>query len=63
MTQISTEATDGAVNASRRCKMAAALLEKWTLEDDGYDDRVWPVLEQELKDSALRCHDTDELGA
>jgi hypothetical protein len=64
MTQISSTEPDQIVsNAERRHRMAALLLEKWMLEEDGYDERVWPILEQELKDSALRCRDAHELGA
>jgi len=63
MIQSSTEAAEIASNTDRRRKTAAALLEKWMLEDDGYDDRVWPILEEELRDSALRCRETDEPSA
>jgi hypothetical protein len=60
MSQTSTEATQSSSNAGRRHAMAALLLEKWMLEESGYDDRVWPVIEEELRDSGLRCGDTDE---
>jgi hypothetical protein len=63
MIQASTDVAEAKSNADRRHKTAAALLEKWMLEDDSYDDCVWSVLEQELRDSALRCRETDELGA
>jgi hypothetical protein len=43
--------------------MAALLLEKWMLEDTGYDDRVWPTLEDELNHGGLKCRDADEPGA
>ena len=29
---------------------AAALLRDWMADDSGYDEEVWPVLEQALKD-------------
>jgi hypothetical protein len=63
MVHVSAELEKTVSNTERRHKMAAALLEKWMLEENGYDERVWPILEQELKDSALRCPDTHELGA
>jgi hypothetical protein len=46
-------------NRVRRYKKAAALLRKWMAEEDGYDETTWPALEQELKDSAMRCRETD----
>jgi hypothetical protein len=58
VTQASPETTDIASILGRKKKIAASLLEKWMLEDDGYDDRVWPVLEQALKDGAMCCRDT-----
>jgi hypothetical protein len=63
MTQSSTGAAETTSNVDRRHRTAAALLEKWMLEDDGYDERVWPILEDELRDGALRCRETDEPGA
>ena len=63
MTQDSMKTTAAASNVERRRITAAALLEKWVLDEDGYDDRVWPALEQELKDGSLRCRDANEPGA
>ncbi|MEM7357458.1 MAG: hypothetical protein AAF657_41980 [Acidobacteriota bacterium] len=32
---------------------AAELLRQWSAEDDGYDDEIYPLLEEELKDHSL----------
>lgn len=50
-------------NKLRRYRQAAALLRKWIGEQDGYDERTWPALERELKESALRCRENDEPAA
>ena len=33
---------------------AAALLRKWMADDSGYDEEVWPSLEQALKEDPIR---------
>ena len=33
---------------------AAALLRKWMADDSGYDEDVWPALEQALKEDPIR---------
>ena len=43
-----------------RYRKAAELLRKWSLEDPEYDERVGSLLEEELKDSGLRCGEPDE---
>jgi hypothetical protein len=43
-----------------RYKRAASLLEKWMADESGYDETIWPALEQELKDSAVRLGGGDE---
>jgi len=63
MAQATTEIVDFRSDSDRGYAAAAALLEKWLIEQDGYDDRVWPVLEQELNDVALKCRDANEVGA
>jgi len=63
MAQTTTETVIYPSNADRGYAAAASLLEKWLVEEDGYDDRVWPAIERELEDGALRCRDADELGA
>jgi hypothetical protein len=62
MAQTTTEIASRRSDADRGYAAAASLLEKWLVEEDGYDDRVWPVLEEELKDVALKCRDTNEIG-
>jgi hypothetical protein len=60
MPEAPTEITYSPLNTGRRYVMAALLLEKWMLEESGYDDRVWPIVEKELQDAVLRCRDVDE---
>ena len=43
-----------------RYRKAAARLRQWSSEDHGYDERIGQLLEEELKDSSLRCEDYDE---
>jgi len=40
-----------------RYRAAAALLREWRAEDDGYDDEIWPLLAEELKDARMRCRE------
>lgn len=63
MPRTRTEIPPEVANRVRRYKKAAALLRKWMAEEDDYDERVGTVLEQELKDSAMRCGEPDEAGA
>ncbi len=42
------EASDVAYD--KRTHPAVELLRRWTKEDDGYDDEVWPLLEKELEE-------------
>ena len=63
MTRAPTEIKQSTSNATRRYKKAARLLEKWMSEEDAYDEKTWPALEQELKDSVLRCRYSDESSA
>ena len=42
------EASDVAYD--KRAHPAIELLRQWSAEDDGYDDEIWPLLEEELKD-------------
>ena len=55
MSQTSSEVSGGPSNSDRRYAVAALLLEKWMSEDTDYDERVWPMLEEEMGDSCLRC--------
>ncbi len=38
------------VGARERNRQAAELLRRWSEEDDGYDEKIWPLLEEELRD-------------
>lgn len=42
------EASD--VVYDKRTHPASELLRKWSAEDDGYDDEIWPLVEEELED-------------
>ena len=42
---------------------ASARLQQWSSEDRTYDERIGQLLEEELKDSQLRCEDCDESRA
>jgi len=33
---------------------AAALLREWMADESGYDEEVWPALEQALKEDPIR---------
>jgi hypothetical protein len=37
-----------------RNRKAAALLREWMADDSGYDEEMWPVLEQALKEDPIR---------
>ena len=37
-----------------RNRRAAALLREWMADDSGYDEEMWPVLEQALKEDPVR---------
>lgn len=37
-----------------RNRKAAALLREWMADDSGYDEDVWPALEQALKEDPIR---------
>ena len=39
---------------------AAAMLRAWLAEDDGYDERVWPVVEKSLQSDFLAIGEPDE---
>ena len=39
---------------------AAEKLRQWSKEDPEYDEHVGQLLDEELKDSSLRCEDRDE---
>lgn len=47
-----------------RNRRAALMLQSWLdEEDDGYDERVWPVIESALKDDPIRIGELDESGS
>jgi hypothetical protein len=50
----------GTIELRHRNLNAAALLKQWMIEDADDDQSCWPILEQELRNSALRCQDSEE---
>lgn len=38
-------------------------IRKWMAEDDGYDERVWPLLDAELKKDRIRLRDDAQPAA
>ena len=40
-----------------RYQRASDLLAGWMKADDHYDEEVWPLVEEELKNSRMRCGD------
>ena len=50
---------DNSLSRHERYKRAAALLNKWEAASGNYDERVWPVIEEELRDSTLRCSEDE----
>lgn len=40
-----------------RYRQAAALLRQWMAEDDGYDDAIWPLVNEELEGLRMRCRE------
>lgn len=40
-----------------RNRQAAALLRQWMAQDDGYDDEIWPFVEEEMKNIRMRCRE------
>lgn len=38
-----------------RYRKVAELLREWMGADDGYDDEIWPLIEEELRDPGIRC--------
>lgn len=62
MTDTSTEAIE-TQNRQRRYQKAAELLRRWMAQADEYDEQTWPMVERDLKNSALRCEERDESGS
>jgi len=40
-----------------RYRRAAALIERWLADESGYDEEIWPLLEEELKGGRMRCEE------
>ena len=59
---MSTEAVETS-NRARRYQKAAQLLRQWMERDGDYDEQVWSVLEESLKDNRVRCRELDEPSA
>lgn len=53
---------DPAVVLERQRRLVATI-RKWMAEDDGYNERVWAILDAELKKDRFRLRDDDQSGA
>jgi hypothetical protein len=51
--------SENLLSRRERYKRAAALLDQWERASGDYDERVWPILDEELKDSVLRCSEDE----
>jgi len=40
-----------------RYRRAAVLIESWLADESGYDEEIWPLLEEELKGGRMRCRE------
>jgi hypothetical protein len=47
-------------NRLDRYEKAAEMIRQWMATDDGYDERVWPILEAELKRDPIRYREPDD---
>jgi len=47
-------------NRLDRYEKAAEMIRQWMATDDGYDERVWPLLDAELKRDPIRYHEPDD---
>ncbi len=43
-----------------RYNKLAALIQEWSEEPGDYDERTWPYIEEALKESALKCTESNE---
>lgn len=43
-----------------RYRAAARMLQKWLVQEDDYDNAVWPEVEKELKEARTVCREPDE---
>ena len=59
---MSTEAVEMS-NRARRYQEAAQLLRQWMERDGDYDEQVWSMLEESLKDNRVHCRELDEPSA
>lgn len=39
----------------RRYRQAAELLREWKDDETGYDDEIWPLVEEDLSSLRVRC--------
>ncbi len=47
-------------NRLDRYEKAAEMIRQWIDTDDGYDERVWPILDAELKRDPIRYHEPND---
>jgi hypothetical protein len=47
-------------NRLDRYEKAAEMVRQWMATEDDYDERVWPILDAELKRDPIRYHQRDD---
>jgi hypothetical protein len=47
-------------NRLDRYEKAAEMIRRWMATDDGYDERVWPLLDVELKHDPIRYREPND---
>ena len=52
---------DPAVVLERNRRLVETI-RRWIAEDDGYNERVWQILDAELKKDRIRLRDDDQSG-
>lgn len=63
MSELKTTADSSDQPRMMRYRQAALLIEKWLAGDGDYDVETWKHLQPELRDSTMRCEDSDETPA
>lgn len=50
---------DDANDRAERYQQLATTLREWMNADDGYDDRVWPLIEESLQTDGIAIGESD----
>jgi hypothetical protein len=60
MATIESQETDS--SRAQRYNQVAVLLHQWMAEDGEYDQQVGELLDNELNEDAMRCHNDDSVA-